>query len=36
MHDNILAAIVALKVVVSVSSSKGSDVSWLGYYNDCH
>ena len=29
MHDNILAAIAALKVIMSVSSSKGRNVSQL-------
>ena len=32
MHDNILAAIAALKVVGSISSS---NVDQLVYYNDC-
>ena len=34
IHDNILAAVVALKLVISVSSSIGSNVSQLVSYKD--
>ena len=36
MHDNILAVIAALKVIMSVSSSIGSNVSQLFCYSDSH
>ena len=36
MKGNILAAIAALKVVMSVSSSIGSNVSRYDYFNDFH
>ena len=36
MHDNVSAVITALKVIMSVSSSIGSNVSQLFCHSDSH